>query len=576
MKTLLEISTASLLPWRSLAALLCTVAGAAAASLVVKSQIHVSTVPLLMATAAAFALTYAALVWRFDLLQEDEKLALTGWVRKTILTIGRAFGFRKRDGVTKMCGIAGIVSLEGKPVFEREVRDMCAAITHRGPDDEGYYFGTGVGLGMRRLSIIDLASGRQPIRNEDGSVWVVFNGEIYNFRELRRDLEGRGHVFSTNTDTETIVHLYEEYGKRAVDHMRGMFTFALWDQRTRQLLLARDRVGIKPLYYAEIDGRILFASELKAILQLAEVERKINWSAASHLFTFLSTPPADAIIEGVRKLEPGHLLIASPGRAPVIERYWDLKFEPDYARGENHFVERVRELLDESVRLHLISDVPLGAFLSGGIDSSSIVARAAALTPVPLQTFSIGFDEPDYNELDHARVVARMFGTDHQELTLGPDALDQMEDLAWHLDEPFGDSSAIPTYMVSRLASQKVKVVLSGDGGDELFAGYDKYLVEQRGAKPLGIARARPQPAGSHRPDHARRDAGAQFPAAYLTGGSGALPGRGHVFSGRTTCRDCFSPKYTNYSRNTNPGGPRPNTWNRAIATGFRTCKAST
>jgi len=379
-----------------------------------------------------------------------------------------------------MCGIAGIVSLEGKPVFERELRDMCSAIAHRGPDDEGYYFETGVGLGMRRLSIIDLASGRQPIGNEDGSVWVVFNGEIYNFRELRRELEGRGHVFSTHTDTETIVHLYEDYGKHCVDHMRGMFAFALWDQRTRQLLLARDRVGIKPLYYAEIDGRILFASELKAILQLAEVERKINWSAASHLFTFLTTPPAESIIDGVRKLEPGHLLSASPGRAPVIERYWDLKFEPDYARNEGYFVGRVRELLDESVRLHLRSDVPLGAFLSGGIDSSSIVATAAALTPEPLRTFSIGFGEPDFNELEHARLVARTFGTDHHELTLGPDALDQMEDLAWHLDEPFGDSSAIPTYMVSRLASEKLKVVLSGDGGDELFAGYDKYVVEQR------------------------------------------------------------------------------------------------
>src|SRR6266851_4538587 len=393
-----------------------------------------------------------------------------------------------------MCGIAGIVSLEGKPVFERELRDMCSAISHRGPDDEGYYIETGVGLGMRRLSIIDLDSGRQPIRNEDGSVWVVFNGEIYNFRELRRELEGCGHVFSTRTDTETIVHLYEEYGRHCVDHMRGMFAFALWDQRTRQLLLARDRVGIKPLYYAEIDGRILFASELKAILQLVEVERKINWSAASHLFTFLSTPPADAIIEGVRKLEPGHLLIASPGRAPVIERYWDLKFEPDYARDENYFVERVRELLDESVRLHLISDVPLGAFLSGGIDSSAVVATMTRAAATPVKTFSIGFPEADYDERPHARRVATAFGTDHHELVLEPAGLDVIADLAWYLDEPFGDSSAIPTYMVSKLASEQVTVVLSGDGGDELFAGYDRYLVEARerryGTPPALIRRA--------------------------------------------------------------------------------------
>ena len=379
-----------------------------------------------------------------------------------------------------MCGIVGIVSLQGKPVFEQELRDMCLAIVHRGPDDEGVYLATGVGLGMRRLSIIDLDSGRQPVSNEDGSVWVVFNGEIYNFQELRREMEGRGHVFSTHSDTETIVHLYEEYGNHCVDHLRGMFAFALWDERRRQLLVARDRLGIKPLYFAEIGGRIIFASELKSILQLPEVGRNLNWSAVSHVFSFLSTPPTEAIIDGVHKLEPGHLLTASPGRAPVIERYWDLNFEPDYGREEDYFVERVRGLLEESVRLHMVSDVPLGAFLSGGIDSSSIVATAARLSPEPLKTFSIGFSEPDYNELDHALLVAMLHDTDHHELTLGPDALDQMEDLAWLLDEPFGDSSAIPTYMVSKLAAESVKVVLSGDGGDELFAGYDKYLVEQR------------------------------------------------------------------------------------------------
>jgi len=379
-----------------------------------------------------------------------------------------------------MCGIAGIVSLVGAPVFEREVRDMCMAIAHRGPDDEGYYVGTCVGMGMRRLSIIDIASGQQPVRNEDGSVWVVFNGEIYNFQELRRSLEGRGHTFYTRTDTETIVHLYEEYGKRLVDHLRGMFAFALWDERKKQLLIARDRVGIKPLYYTEAGGRLLFASELKSILQVAGVERKLNWGAMSHVFTFLSTPPTDAIIDGVHKLEPGHLLTATPGRPPAVERYWNLEFEPDYGREEGYFVGRVRELLDESVRLHMVSDVPVGAFLSGGIDSSAVVATAAAQSAAPLKTFSIGFSESDYNELDHARVVARKFRTDHHELTLGPDALEELEDLAWHLDEPFGDSSAIPTYMVSKLAAKSVKVVLSGDGGDELFAGYDKYLVEQR------------------------------------------------------------------------------------------------
>ena len=358
---------------------------------------------------------------------------------------------------------------------------MCNTIVHRGPDDDGFYCDREVGLGMRRLSIIDLPSGRQPVRNEDGSVWVVFNGEIYNFQELRQQLQGRGHVFTTRTDTEVIVHLYEEYGRRCVEHLRGMFAFALWDSRQKQLLLARDRIGIKPLYFAESDGRILFASELKSILQMPEIQRNLNWSSVSHLFTFLTTPPAESIIEGVHKLEPGHLLTIGPGRVPLMERYWNVDFVPEYGRKEDYFVDRVRELLAESVRLHMVSDVPVGAFLSGGIDSSAVVAMASMLSPDALNTFTIGFNEPDYNELGHAGLVASEFGTDHHELTLGPGALgDQMQDLAWHLDEPFGDSSAIPTFMVSKLASQSVKVVLSGDGGDELFGGYDKYVVEQR------------------------------------------------------------------------------------------------
>lgn len=386
-----------------------------------------------------------------------------------------------------MCGIAGIVSLAGKPIFEQQLRDMCAAILHRGPDDEGIYLNTNVGLGMRRLSIIDLASGQQPVRNEDGSVWVVLNGEIYNFVELREKLRARGHHFSTRSDTEVIVHLYEEYGNDCVQHLRGMFGFALWDQRRQTFLLARDRLGIKPVYYAESDGRLIFASELKSILQLPEIERTLNWRSAAHLFTFLSTPPTESIIAGINKLEPGCLLTVSPRRAPAIARYWDLRFEPDYGKPEDYFVDGVRERLEESVRLHMVSDVPLGSFLSGGIDSSAVAATAARFTPEPLKTFSIGFSEPDYNELDHARLVAKRVGADHHELTLGPDALDQLERIAWHLDEPFGDSSAIPTYMVSKLAAQSVKVVLSGDGGDELFAGYGKYLVEDRERKRTAL-----------------------------------------------------------------------------------------
>ncbi|HVH30694.1 MAG TPA: asparagine synthase (glutamine-hydrolyzing) [bacterium] len=379
-----------------------------------------------------------------------------------------------------MCGIVGILSLSGQPVAQNEIRAMCAALIHRGPDDEGCYIGHGVGLGMRRLSIIDLASGHQPICNEDGSVWVVFNGEIYNFRELRHELESRGHRFTSETDTEAIVHLYEEYGSHFVDRLRGMFAFALWDARRQQLVLARDRLGIKPLYYTESGGRLVFASELKAILQLPSIDRRLNWRAVQHLFTWSTTPATESILEGIRKLEPGHVLIARHGNAPRLERYWDVRFAPDYGRSEAYFLERLQELLYETVRLHLVSDVPLGAFLSGGIDSSSVVAMMARAGSRPIKTFSIGFADQDYSELAYARLVADAFGTDHHELVLEPDVIKDLDNLVWFLDEPFGDSSAIPTYMVSKLAAQHVTVVLSGDGGDELFAGYDRYLVEER------------------------------------------------------------------------------------------------
>src|SRR3989441_4434253 len=284
-----------------------------------------------------------------------------------------------------MCGIAGIVSLDGRPVVAEDVHSMCNAMVHRGPDDHGVFLRHDVGLGMRRLSIIDLQTGRQPVSNEDGTVWVVFNGEIYNFRDLRRKLEQRGHAFSTATDTEVIVHLYEEYGQHCVEKLRGMFAFALWDDRLKLLLLARDRLGIKPLYYAEVGGRLLFASELKAILQAPEVQRSLNWRALSHLFAGLTTPPAESIIEGVRKLEPGHVLIASPGRALRVERYWEPHFEPEYGRPEGYFVERLRDLIEESVRLHLVSDVPLGAFLSGGVELSSLGATAAPPGSAPVE-----------------------------------------------------------------------------------------------------------------------------------------------------------------------------------------------
>ncbi|HMJ87604.1 MAG TPA: asparagine synthase (glutamine-hydrolyzing), partial [Vicinamibacterales bacterium] len=379
-----------------------------------------------------------------------------------------------------MCGIAGIVRWDGRPVLEDEVRAMCQAMVHRGPDEEGVYLGAGVGLGMRRLSIIDLESGQQPISNEDGSIWVVFNGEIYNHRELRRQLTRTGHTFRTASDTETIVHLYEELGARAVERLRGMFAFALWDSRRRQLLLARDRLGIKPLYFAEVGDGIVFASELKPILQLPEIGRDLSWEAVGHLFTFLATPASQSIVNGVRKLEPARIATAAAKRGVRLERYWDVEFQPDERSSEDELVERLRELLVEAVTLHQLSDVPIGAFLSGGIDSSAVVATMAQLTSGRVKTFSIGFVEEDYSELYHARRVAEQFGTEHHELILRPDVVQIAEDLAWYLDEPFGDTSAIPTYMVSKLASEHVTVVLTGDGGDELFGGYDKYLTEQR------------------------------------------------------------------------------------------------
>jgi len=365
-------------------------------------------------------------------------------------------------------------------VLEREIRAMCGAMTHRGPDEEGVYLSEGVGLGMRRLSIIDLEHGQQPVSNEDGTIWVVFNGEIYNYRELRGLLARRGHVFHTESDTETIVHLYEDFGTKAVGYLCGMFAFAVWDERRRQLLLARDRLGIKPLYYAQIDGDLVFASELKPILQLPEVKRTLNWEGVSHLFTFLATAPSHSIVQGVRKLEPARTAVAAPGRPLRIERYWDLAFEADERATEQELVERLRLLLTASVARHQISDVPVGAFLSGGIDSSAVVAAMARLSPDRVKTFSIGFVENGFDELRHARRVAKAFNTEHHELTLRPDAVQVIEDLAWYLDEPFGDTSAIATYIVSKLAAEHVKVVLTGDGGDELFAGYDKYLVEQR------------------------------------------------------------------------------------------------
>ena len=389
-----------------------------------------------------------------------------------------------------MCGIAGFAERDAPSGWghasdaaqraEALLHEMCAAIRHRGPDDEGIFIDAGVGLGMRRLSIIDLSTGHQPIHNEDRTVWVVFNGEIYNYRSLRQQLESRGHRFYTSTDTETIVHAYEEWGEHAFARLRGMFGIALWDSRRRVLLLARDRVGIKPLHYAASGDRLYFGSEIKCLLT-AGLAPELDLRSLDHYLTFLYTPREASMFAGIHKLPPGHFLRWENGRIGVT-RYWELPVE-ERVMPEAEAVECLRETLRDAVRSHLMSDVPLGAFLSGGVDSSLVVGLMAEASDRPVRTFSIGFEEPRYDELAHARVVARHFGTEHHEFVVRPDALSILDRLIEHFDEPFGDSSAVPTWYVSELAARHVTVVLSGDGGDELFGGYDRYLPHPRVAR---------------------------------------------------------------------------------------------
>ena len=391
-----------------------------------------------------------------------------------------------------MCGIAGFIDADrldsgtAAPVrleaeFARTHR-MCEVIRHRGPDDEGIHVEPGLGLGMRRLSIIDLAGGRQPIRNETGTIWVVFNGEIYNYRELRAELEARGHVFATSSDTESIVHAYEEWGEEALSRLRGMFGIALWDRPNRTLLLARDRAGIKPLYYAERAGGLAFGSEIKSLLAADAFEPRLDFAALDHYLTFLYTPRDGSIFEGVRKLPPGHYLRWRNGRVDV-RQYWKLAATESFRGDEQEAIGALERVLTDAVRAHMVSDVPLGAFLSGGVDSSAVVGFMARASSRPVQTFSIGFDDPQFDELEHARAVARHFGTDHHEFVVRPDALSILDRLIAHFDEPFADSSAIPTWYVSEIARRHVTVVLSGDGGDELFGGYDRYFPPPRIAR---------------------------------------------------------------------------------------------
>jgi len=380
-----------------------------------------------------------------------------------------------------MCGIAGIVSTRaGERIDAETIHCMCEAIVHRGPDDEGIFVKNGVGLGMRRLSIIDVAGGHQPVFNEDRSVWLVYNGEIYNFQELRPDLESRGHRFYTHSDTEVIVHLYEEMGPSCLQKLRGMFALALYDEREGKLLLARDRFGKKPLHYALQDGKLYFGSEIKAILAAAPELARVNQEALLQYMYFGYVPDPLTAFEPIRKLPPGHLLEFQRGQVRV-RQYWDLpRYGTHKPTSEEECLEEMERRLEEAVRVRLISEVPLGALLSGGTDSSTVVALMARSSSKPVETFAIGFKQDDFNEAHYARLVAERFGTNHHELILEPDVVNTVETLSRSLEEPFGDSSMLPTYYVSSLARRHVTVALSGDGGDEIFAGYGRYGIHQR------------------------------------------------------------------------------------------------
>jgi len=374
-----------------------------------------------------------------------------------------------------MCGIAGYINLEGYR-DARLIDAMCQVIRHRGPDEQGTWVGEGVALGMRRLSIIDLAGGHQPIFNEDESILVVFNGEIYNYRELQVTLRACGHQFRTDSDTEVIVHAYEEYGDECVKHLRGMFTFALWDRKRQRLLAARDRFGKKPLNYYWDGQQLIFGSEIKSILE-AGIPREINHQALDEYLTYRYVPSPKTLFKDVMKVPPAHILVYEDGQVHT-SRYWELSYEPTCNDDEETAAERTLALLKDAVQVRLMSEVPLGAFLSGGVDSSVVVALMSELMEQPVKTFSIGFEEDDYSELPYARQVAQRFGTDHHEFLVKPDLIAVLPQLVWAFDEPFADSSMLPTYYVSKLAREHVTVVLSGDGGDEIFSGYQHYARE--------------------------------------------------------------------------------------------------
>lgn len=377
-----------------------------------------------------------------------------------------------------MCGICGIADSTGVMVPQQELERMNNVIRHRGPDGDGYHRAPGVGLAMRRLAIIDVAGGDQPIANEDETIWIVYNGEGYNYLELREYLEARGHRFRTNTDTECVLHLYEEHGVDCVEHLRGQVAFALWDSNEERLLLARDRMGQKPIYYSIVEGRLYYGSELRALLRVLPRQPELDLGAIDQFLSLQYVPEPLTPYKGVHKLPAGHRLVWQSGQA-TIESYWDLPFEPKHTASEEALIEELQPLLADAVRMRLMSEVPLGAHLSGGIDSSIVVALMAEASSTPVKTFSVGFEETNFSELPYARAVAERYATEHHEFTLTfGDIPATMEELLRHFGEPFADPSALPLWHLSRLTREHVTVALNGDGGDEAFAGYPRYWLD--------------------------------------------------------------------------------------------------
>jgi len=368
-----------------------------------------------------------------------------------------------------MCGISGFVG----DFLESDLDKMNRVTAHRGPDDFGTYYKNNVGLAHRRLSIIDLAGGHQPMTNEDGTIWIVYNGEVYNFQSLHREHLTK-HQLKTKSDTEVILHLYEEYGEKCVDYLRGMFAFAIWDQRKQKLLVVRDRFGIKPLYYAKTSKGLIFASEMKAILETEHVERKVDMEALNLFLTFRYVPGSRTMIDGISKLQPAQYMLYQNGNVNIRE-YWDLSFDKDSGKPESYYSEGLTEILRESIKMRLISDVPLGAYLSGGLDSSFMIGLMSQVMDDPIKTFTAGFEGEWHDESPYADIVAKEFKTDHCLLKAKPDAVGVLKKVIWHLDEPLADAATIPTYLLSELTRKHVTVVLSGEGSDELLAGYDKY-----------------------------------------------------------------------------------------------------